>query len=138
MELFKLLPLVFRLMELMPKIQEAMRVGTPLIQLLLKLAPDVIPILQGVGKELFPDLAKQLQVEAGAQKLYDQVRVRWIQESMNTLKMASPLLVVDGDYGEKTKAAVTKFQNKFKLEADGWAGRVTGAVIQTELNKLTQ
>lgn len=136
MELFKLLPLIFRLMELRPKIQEAMRVGTPLIQLLLKLAPDVIPILQGVGRELFPKLAEDLAVEAGAQKLYDQVRVRWIQESMNALGYG--VLRVDGDYGQKTKDAVRKFQEKHGLEADGWAGKVTGAVIQTELNKLAR
>lgn len=136
MELFKLLPLIFRLMELRPKIQEAMRVGTPLIQLLLKLAPDVIPILQGVGRELFPKLAEDLAVEAGAQKLYDQVRVRWIQESMNALGYG--VLRVDVDYGQKTKDAVRKFQEKHGLEADGWAGKVTGAVIQTELNKLAR
>lgn len=136
MELFKLLPLVFRLMELMPKIREAMAVGTPVIQLLLKLAPDVIPIFQGVGRELFPKLAEDLAVEAGAQKLYDQVRVRWIQESMNALGYG--VLRVDGDYGQKTKDAVRKFQEKHGLEADGWAGKVTGAVIQTELNKLAR
>lgn len=136
MDIFKLLPLIFRLLELMPKIQEALRTGTPILQLLQKFAPDLIDLVKSVGKDLFPNLPGDSQVEVGALKTFDQTQVRWIQDSMNKLGMASPVLVVDGDYGAKTKVAVTVFQTKHGLAADGWAGKNTSAIIQVELNKL--
>jgi hypothetical protein len=46
----------------------------------------------------------------GALTAFDQVQVRWIQSTLNTLGVASPALEVDGQYGPKTKAAVSAFQ----------------------------
>lgn len=129
--------LLFRLLDLLPKIQEARRLGTPILALLKTFAPDLIDFIRTIGGVLFPTLTPEQQVEAGAQKLFDQTQVRWVQDSINKLG-AAPKLVVDGDYGQKTKDAVMSFQKKHPtLVADGWAGKMTNAVIQTELNKLT-
>lgn len=138
MDIFKLLPLLMRILQLLPQIQEAMRSGTSVLALLQKFAPDLISIVQGVGGALFPNLPAQAQVEVGALTAFDQVQVRWIQTSLNTLSLgAAPALEVDGHYGAKTKAAVQAFQTAHGIVADGWAGKITSAAMQTELNKLT-
>lgn len=137
MDILKLLPLLMRILQLLPQIQEAMRSGTSVFVLLQKFAPDLIDVVKGVGGVLFPNLPAAAQVEIGALTSFDQVQVRWIQNSLNTLG-ASPKLEVDGQYGAKTKAAVSAFQTAHNVPAvDGWAGKITSAAIQTELSKLT-
>jgi murein L,D-transpeptidase YcbB/YkuD len=136
MDIFKFLPLLMRILQLLPQIQDSLRVGTPVLALLQKFSPDLVSIVQGVGGVLFPTLSPQAQVEVGALTTFDQVQVRWIQSTLNSLKIASPLLEVDGQYGLKTKVAVAAFQSKHGLQADGWAGKITSAAMQTELNKL--
>ena len=46
---------------------------------------------------------------------------------------------IDGDYGNKTLAAVVKFQKKYKLKPDGIVGNMTYAklveVSRSKLNK---
>lgn len=138
MDILKLLPILMRVLQLLPQIQEAMRSGTSVLTLLQKFAPDLIGVVQGVGGVLFPNLPQSAQVEVGALTSFDQVQVRWIQTSLNKLG-ASPQLVVDGQYGANTKKAVSDFQTAHNIAAvDGWAGKVTSAAIQTELNKLPQ
>ena len=44
-------------------------------------------------------------------------------------------LAVDGSYGEKTREAVTAYQQAHSLEPDGWAGVATQASIYEELAK---
>lgn len=139
MDIVKLLPLIFRLMELLPKIKEALRGGASVFELLKTYGPDLIALVQSVGGQLFPNLGAEAKVEAGALTAFDQEQVRWIQNSLNKLgytDTANKPLTVDGDYGQKTKEAVTKFQTKFKLVADGWAGKLTTTAMQGELNKL--
>ena len=61
--------------------------------------------------------------------------VDWLQESLNKLG-TSPVLAVDGDYGEQTKAAVAEYQEEHPpLVIDGWAGVATQASIYEELAK---
>lgn len=136
MDIFKFLPLIFRLIALEPKVVEALRSGASILDLLKTFGPDILSLIQGVGAELFPNLPPADQAAAGALKTFDQTQVRWIQDSMNKLGIASPALVVDGNYGQRTKDAVTKYQTAHSLTADGWAGNVTAAAIQTDLNKL--
>lgn len=136
MDFIKLLPLLMRVLQLLPQIQEAMRSGTSVLALLQKFSPDLISVVQGVGGILFPTLSAQAQVEVGALTAFDQVQVRWIQTTMNTLKLANPALEVDGQYGLKTKVAVAAFQSSHGLAADGWAGKITTTAMQAELNKL--
>jgi hypothetical protein len=136
MDLFKFLPLLMRIMQILPQIQDAMKSGTSIFTLLSKFAPDLIGILTGIGGSLFPELPAPSQAQAGG-LMMDPVKVRLIQGQINTLGLATPLLVVDGSYGQLTKAAVTAFQIAHNVTpADGWAGDVTTAALQTEINKL--
>ena len=101
---------------------------------------EIVPIIRKVT-ELFPQvrsLIEQIVPGVTAQQLSvaPEMSVEWLQESLNKLG-ADPVLVVDGDYGELTKAAVSKYQEAHPpLEADGWAGVATQASIYDELAKL--
>lgn len=59
--------------------------------------------------------------------------VSTLQESLNKLG-ANPPLVVDGDFGSKTLAAVHAFQNTHGLVDDGIVGPNTQAAIQNALS----
>ena len=138
MDFIKMLPVLMRILALLPRIQEAMKAGTPILTLLQRYAPDLIDLIGGVGATFFPSLAPAAQVEVGALTAFDQGQVRWIQDSLNKLNVASPPLVVDGMYGQLTKTAVEAFQTAHGLTVDGWGGKMTATAIQTELNKLPQ
>ena len=60
--------------------------------------------------------------------------MQWLQESLNKLDNAG--LEIDGSYGEKTREAVTAYQQAHSLEPDGWCGIATQASIYEELGKL--
>lgn len=137
-QFFKFLPLILQIMDLIPKIQEALRAKTSVASLLQKLGPEVLPILQQLGKNMFPELSDALAIEAGALKVSPDV-TREIQVGLNKLMItddSGALLTIDGSYGEKTKQAVKKFQKAHSLEVDGWAGKVTQAAISSEVAKL--
>lgn len=53
--------------------------------------------------------------------------VKWLQEALN--KSMSAGLYVDGDYGNGTASAVTNFQSRCKLNADGVANAATIAML---------
>ena len=55
--------------------------------------------------------------------------VKWLQWSLN--KVCSAKLGVDGIYGSGTKKAVTSFQKKYKLSADGIFGTKSLAKMKT-------
>lgn len=131
MDIIAWLPLIFRLIELLPRIQATLAEKQSVPDLLTKLAPDLLPILQQVGAQLFPGLSAAGQASVGA-LAFDPERVRWIQASLNQLTGSA--LVVDGHYGAATKAAVSAFQTKHGLTVDGWAGNATSAAIEAELH----
>jgi len=60
--------------------------------------------------------------------------VTWLQETLNKVDNAG--LTIDGDYGTSTKKAVTAFQTKHGLVADGWAGVTTSAELFAALQKM--
>ena len=57
--------------------------------------------------------------------------VKWVQSSLNQLRHAK--LDLDGDYGEKTRAAVKLYQQDKGLEPDGWVGVMTLAALEEDM-----
>ncbi len=53
--------------------------------------------------------------------------VKWVQWKLNQSGIS---LVIDGEFGEKTLAAVKKFQKSKKLEADGIVGKKTRTALK--------
>lgn len=121
---------------LAPAIQEAIRLGTPAVNEVLKAAPDLIPLLKKIGTSAFPDVAAQLSQVAGAQIIFDPTFGKEAQTLLNALGQ-SPALVVDGFIGPKTKAAVAAYQQKAGgLVVDGWPGPLTNAALRTAVGAL--
>lgn len=131
--LLKFLPLIFRLIQFVPQIQAALKSGS-IFTLLPTLAPQLMAIFQELGADLFPTLPPDAQAKAGA-VIADPAKVLFVQNAINTLGLASPPLVADGHYGQITKAAVEAFQTAHGMTVDGWAGDVTAAALQAELDK---
>jgi hypothetical protein len=134
-QLIRFLPIIFRLINIAPGIQEAIRTGTPTVKAVEEHARDLLPILAQVGKQLFPEIDDKLAPAAAATAMFDPVRVKWLQTALNILG-TDPPLDVDGEYGSLTKAAVTQFQETHGLVADGWAGDVTHVALQLALSKV--
>lgn len=99
---------------------------------------DLVPIIRGVRTQ-YPKIVDLIdEIAPGAttpepEHEPDGLSVEWLQESLNALADAG--LEVDGDYGELTREAVTKYQQAHSLEVDGWAGVATQASIYQELAK---
>lgn len=57
----------------------------------------------------------------------------WIQDALNKLDVDGDPLLIDGSYGRRTRNAVRAFQAAHGLEADGLAGPLTLAALETAL-----
>jgi hypothetical protein len=132
--LIKLLPIVFRAINVAPQIQEAMRIGTPIVKAVEENAGDLLPLLKEIGKEKFPGIDERFAPAAAASTMFDPIRIKWLQTALNVLG-ANPPLDVDGEYGPMTKDAVLQFQKAHDVVADGWAGDTTHATLQLALSK---
>lgn len=75
------------------------------------------------------------KVDAGLDEMDDRYNVEWAQSALNALDPTLKLKV-DGWYGNNTRRAVTAFQDKYKLEADGMLGPITLAQMIIELKRL--
>jgi peptidoglycan hydrolase-like protein with peptidoglycan-binding domain len=100
------------------------------------LAPNVAGVLEQAGLEFFPQAAPQIHIAAAAIAAFDPNTTKWIQNACNSFVDPSPNLVVDGQYGPKTKAAVEALQAKLGLTVDGVAGMLTQAAISALLTKV--
>lgn len=132
--LIKLLPIIFRAINVAPQVQEAMRIGTPIVKAVEENAGDLLPLLREIGKQKFPGIDEKFAPAAAASTMFDPIRIKWLQTALNVLG-ANPLLDVDGEYGPMTKDAVLLFQKVHQLVADGWAGDATHAALQLALSK---
>jgi peptidoglycan hydrolase-like protein with peptidoglycan-binding domain len=132
--LIRFLPIIFRLINIAPQIQEAIRTGVPTVKAVEQHAGDLLPILAQVGKQLFPDVDDRFAPAAAATAMFDPVRVKWLQTALNLIGTQPPL-DIDGEYGPLTMAAVKQFQETHGLVADGWAGDVTHAALQAAVAK---
>lgn len=97
--------LYLRAMDLEPAFKEASAIYAAARTLLSEIAPRSVPV--------------------------ENYNVEWIQQTLNTV--AGEHLVVDGQYGTATRAAVKRFQTAHGLVADGWVGmRTMGVLFQSQ------
>lgn len=97
--------------------------------------PTLIKAFETVGGQLFPQLKPELHAAAAIVTAFDPNHTKWVQNSLNAL-VPGANLVVDGQYGPATKAAVIKLQAQLGVTSDGWVGDITSAAIQLALNKI--
>jgi hypothetical protein len=132
--LVKLLPIIFRAINIAPQIQQSIRIGTPAVKAVEENAGDLLPLFSAIGKAMFPAIDDKFAPAAAATTMFDPIRVKWLQTALNVLG-ANPPLDVDGEYGPMTKDAVLQFQKTHDLVADGWAGDLTHNAMQLALSK---
>jgi hypothetical protein len=132
--LAQLLPIIFRAINVAPQVQQAIRIGTPLVKAVEENARDLLPLLGLIGKGMFPGIDEKLAPAAAASTMFDPVRVKWLQTALNILGLKQKL-EVDGEYGPVTRDAVLEFQRQHNLVPDGWAGDLTHAALQLALSK---
>lgn len=115
-------------------IQEA-KSNDDILSKLQTMAPDLAPLLTSIGKELFPAAVGPIQAVGGAIAAYGTELTKWLQTACNQLLTPSPHLVVDGNYGPRTRAAVEQLQKQLGLTVDGLAGKLTQAAIARALRR---
>lgn len=92
-------------------------------------------------KNNYSEMARAMKKEigniAGQAKADRQIEeVRQLQSALN--KILKIRLTLDGQYGEKTREAVRKFQKKYGLQVDGVAGPITKKRVRKVLcNQLS-
>lgn len=101
------------------------------------IAGPLAPLLEQVGAQWFPKAAPALHVVGAVIATADPNATKWLQQALNQLATPSPNLVVDGVYGQATRAAVEQLQVQLGLTVDGLAGQLTQAAIQMALAKLS-
>jgi hypothetical protein len=97
-QLVRFLPIIFRLINMAPQIQEAIRSGVPTVKAVEEHARDLLPLLGKVCKKLFPNVEDRFAPAAAATAMFDPVRVKWLQTALNLIP-TDPALDVDGEYG---------------------------------------
>lgn len=105
----------------------------PTIDELKKQWPEIQDVFDDLSNAVWPELVRQWEREKRESTL-PAFSVRWLQENLNNLG-ASPKLKVDGDIGKATRAAVTAYQKKAGINADGWAGPETIMHMLRDLDK---
>lgn len=118
-----------------PLIQQALS-GASLDAMIRSIVSDgVVSTLETAAEGLFPKLAPELRLAAGAVSAYDHDKTKWLQQALNPILGIN--LAVDGIYGPATVAAVEQFQQTVVgLKVDGWAYRVTTPLIEAALAKV--
>jgi len=139
MDLITWLPLIMRILSLIPVIQESFRTGTSVIDSIQKTVPEVLPILQEIGTKAFPTLTDPaLAKQAGADVVFDTQGTMWVQNNINAFNK-NTALTVDGIYGPKTTAAVKAYQVLKGMtgdDVDGWSGPKTSGLLAVDVSKL--
>lgn len=113
--------------DIIASIQTAVAFSNDLIRFIEKRHPDLLPALSTLGKELFPKVEQPHKAVLWAMNMRF---TREVQEKLNKIYTKLPPLVVDGLYGQRTKARVAQFQiDHPPLIVDGWCGPQTWAVL---------
>lgn len=128
-KLLSLLPYIMQAISLVREIGASKKSGSSIISIVQDKTPEVLDVIANVGKELFPELPAEDQVQVGAVRL-DPPLVTKLQTQLNKAG-AAPQLDVDGSYGPLTRKAVEAFQQKSGLAVDGWAGPETQKALDS-------
>jgi hypothetical protein len=64
--LIKLLLIIFRAINVAPQIQQATRIGTPIVKAVEENARDLPPLLSEIGKQMFPGIDDRFAPAAAA------------------------------------------------------------------------
>lgn len=135
--ILQFLPYVMQLVQLVPQIQKAYNSSTgntlQSIQNVLT-GTQLVQTLEGVGAQLFPKLAPEFHAAAAALVIAHPDATSWLQAALNAIDNAG--LVVDGQYGPKTRAAVETFQAKEGLHVTGVAADAENYAIEAALAAL--
>jgi peptidoglycan hydrolase-like protein with peptidoglycan-binding domain len=130
------LPLLIKLIQLaFPQIGAAIGAGIPIVNAVTTAAPSLLPLLEQIGKLVFPQLSGTNAQTAAGTMIFNSARTTALQNDLNKVG-AEPRLVVDGIYGPATKKAVADFQSAHGLVIDGWAGHVTTPAIAAAVAAL--
>lgn len=98
-----------------------------------KTIPTLGGLITGISS-YFPDgQSANVKAVGAVLTIFSTDIVKMVQGACNTFGGAN--LIVDGIYGDLTRAAVKDLQTKFGLVADGIAGKVTQALINMLVNK---
>lgn len=124
--------LIIKIVAAIGPIQEAIRTGGSVMEIIARIIPELKPLLEALGIKLFPEVKPELSGSAAIDVIFDVEGTKWVQNGLNALGEAPPL-AVDGRYGKMTTAAVKAYQVKkgeaVVGKADGWAGpRTSGAL----------
>ena len=139
--LFALIPQIMKAVGLIDAVKGALANGENILTVLNRMGAEFIGFFTDVAKALFPGLTAEQQAAAGV-TILDQVYVTKLQTALNRLKAEGVIdfgeaLKTDGIYGNLTKAAVKAYQVKRfpgnEKQQDGWAGRLTNALIDLDL-----
>lgn len=134
-----LLQYVPLLISAIPKIQAAYNTTTTgttakVGSVIEALAPQLAPIFESIGSQMFPALAPALHVAAGAIAGFHPDATKWVQDALNRLDNAG--LAVDGHFGPRTLAAIKNFQAKNGLAVNGFIDDAESALITQLLTRL--
>lgn len=128
--------------EFLPAVESIIKVSRTngdLVSKIRALSPALATLLEGVGSVFFPKADPTIHIVGGVIAAFDPDTTKWLQGSLNVILAKEPgyvPLVVDGLYGDLTKAAVAQLQTKWGLKVDGLAGQVTKAAIDAFFAKL--
>lgn len=132
MNWLSLLQYVPMILNLIPKVQHAYdstatNTNGAIVNLVQELTPGLVPMIEDIGKQMFPALAGPLHIAAGAIVAFHPNAVMWMQDALNHVDNAG--LAVDGHFGPKTLAAVKAFQKKHGLEVTGFVGDLETSIL---------
>lgn len=142
--IFSLLPSIISLIKVIPQIREAWdssatnSIGK--VQAVIK-DTDLIPTLEALGSELFPDLSPTIHAAAAALVVAHPNSTSWLQSALNVIQSSGYIsfgapLAVDGYYGPKTTAALKALQTKVGLPVTGFAADLEYKAIQALLGRI--
>jgi peptidoglycan hydrolase-like protein with peptidoglycan-binding domain len=113
------LAIIQLVMQWMGPVREAIDLAesnTDLATKVKSLSGPLAKLLEGIGSELFPKAASGLHIVGGVLAAFSPNYTKWLQGALNSTQSLSPPLVVDGDYGPKTRAAVEQFRRSLDLQ----------------------